>query len=235
MKTNSSHQDVGILVIDDHEISRHFILEALRQFTNNIRQAQTGCEAIEITANWFPGLIYTDIHLPDTCGLNLVQEIRSSWPQDRSLPHVIIITGDCSPGLRKTADQAGVTELLLKPVRREDIKASARRVIYRDRAVQENSLPGPVAAVDHELHNLFYRELATRLPMLDRHISRLDWKPASEILHQLIASSSMCRERDLEYRSRQLYKAIRANPEIRSVARAYHPFLRAASYARKQL
>ena len=99
MKTNSYDQDVGILVIDDHAISRHFTFEALRQFTNNIRQARTGHEAISTTRNWFPGLIYTDIHLPDTCGLSLVQEIRSAWPQERNLPHVIVITGDCSSRL----------------------------------------------------------------------------------------------------------------------------------------
>ncbi len=235
MKTNSFDQDVGILVIDDHAISRHFTFEALRQFTNNIRQVRTGHEAISTTRSWFPKLIYTDIHLPDTCGLAMVQEIRSAWPQGRSLPHIIVITGDCSSRLRQRAKQANVAGILLKPVRMEDIRASAQRLIHLDSTVQESSVQGPAAAIDHELRELFSRELTARLPMLDGYISQLDWRPANKILHQLIASSAMCREKELENCSRLLYQAISANPGPKTIAQTYHPFLRAASQTKMHL
>ncbi len=229
MKTNSYDQDVGILVIDDHAISRHFTFEALRQFSNNIRQARTGHEAILTTRTWFPGLIYTDIHLPDTCGLRLVQEIRSAWPQERNLPRVIVITGDSSSRLMQRAKQADVAGILLKPVRMEDIRASARQLIQLDSTVRESPIQDPGATIDHELRELFSRELGTRLPLLDGYISQLDWQPAGEILHQLIASSAMCREKELENCSRLLYQAISTKPEPKTIAQAYHPFLQAAS------
>jgi len=235
MKTNSFDQDVGILVIDDHAISRHFTFEALRQFTNNIRQVRTGHEAISTTRSWFPKLIYTDIHLPDTCGLAMVQEIRSAWPQGSSLPHIIVITGDCSSRLRQRAKQANVAGILLKPVRMEDIRAIAQRLLQMDRMVQESSAPDPPTTTDYELRELFSRELATRLPMLDGYISQLDWRPASEILHQLIASSAMCGEKELENCSRLLYQAISANPGPKTIAQAYHPFLQAAAQTRMHL
>ena len=235
MKTNACDQDVGILVVDDHAISRHFTLEALRQFSNNIRQVRTGHEAISTIRNWFPGLIYTDIHLPDTCGLAMVEEIRSAWPQERSLPHIVVITGDCSSRLRLRAKQANVDGILLKPVRMEDIRASAQRLIHLNSTVQDNSLRDPAAAMDYELRELFSRELTTRLPLLDGYISSLNWKPASEILHQLIASSAMCREKELENYSRLLYQAISANPRPKTIAQAYHPFLWAASQTKMHL
>lgn len=235
MKTNSFDQDIGILIIDDHAISRHFTFEALRQFSANIRQARTGQEAISTTRNWFPGLIYTDIHLPDTCGLSVVQEIRSAWPPERSLPHFVVITGDCSTRLRRRLKLAKVTEILLKPVRMEDIRASAQRIIRQDSTVQESSVHGPTAAVDHALRELFSRELTTRLPLLDGHISQLEWKSASEILHQLIASSAMCHEQELENCARLLYQAISANPGPKTVAQAYHPFLQAAAQTKMHL
>jgi two-component system chemotaxis response regulator CheY len=229
MKTNSYDQDVGILVIDDHAISRHFTYEALRQFSNNIRQARTGHEAISTTRSWFPGLIYTDIHLPDTCGLSLVQKIRSAWPQERNLPHVIVITGDSSPRLMQRAKQADIAGILLKPVRMDDIRASAQQLIQLDSNVRESPMKDPGAAIDQELRELFSRELNTRLPALDGFISQLDWLPAGEILHQLIASSAMCREKELENCSRLLHQAISTNPEPKTIAQAYHPFLRAAA------
>ena len=235
MKTNSYDQDVGILVIDDHAISRHFTYEALRQFSNNIRQARTGHEAISTTRSWFPGLIYTDIHLPDTCGLSLVQKIRSAWPQERNLPHVIVITGDSSPRLMQRAKQADIAGILLKPVRMNDIRASAQQLIQLDSNVRESPMKDPGAAIDQELRELFSRELNTRLPALDGFISQLDWLPAGEILHQLIASSAMCREKELENCSRLLHQAISTNPEPKTIAQAYHPFLRAAAQTKMHL
>ena len=235
MKTNSYDQDVGILIIDDHAISRHFTYEALRQFSNNIRQARTGHEAISTTRSWFPGLIYTDIHLPDTCGLRLVQKIRSAWPQERNLPHVIVITGDSSPQLMQRAKQADIAGILLKPVRMEDIRASAQQLVQLDSNVRESPMQDPGAAIDQELRELFSRELNTRLPLLDGFISQLDWLPAGEILHQLIASSAMCREKELENCSRLLHQAISANPEPKTIAQAYHPFLQAAAQTKMHL
>jgi CheY-like chemotaxis protein len=235
MKTNSFGQDVGILVIDDHAISRHFAFKSLRQLSNNIRQVRTGHGAISITRNWFPGIIYTDIHLPDTCGLRMVQEIRSAWPQERSLPHIVVITGDCSSRTRQRAKQANVAGILLKPVQMEDIRASARRLIFLGNTVQESSVQDQAASMDKELRELYIRELATRLPLLDGYISQLDWKPATEILHQLIASSAMCREKELENCSRLLHQTINRNPEPMSIAQAYHSFLRAASNTKMQL
>jgi CheY-like chemotaxis protein len=234
MKTDSYDQDAGILIIDDHMISRHFTYEALRQFSNNIRYARTGYEAISTTRNWFPELIYTDIHLPDTCGLSLVQEIRSAWPQERNLPHIIVITGDCSSRLMQRVKQTGVAGILLKPVRMEDIRASARQLVQLDSTVREGPIQDP-GVMDSEIRELFSRELATRLPMLDSFISQLDWKPASEILHQLIASSAMCRENNLENCSRLLYQAISAHPEPKTIAQAYHPFLQAAAQTKMHL
>jgi CheY-like chemotaxis protein len=235
MKTNSFGQDVGILIIDDHAISRHFTFKSLQIFTNNIRQVRTGHEAISTIRNWFPGLIFTDIHLPDTCGLRMVQEIRSTWPQERSQPQIVVITGDCSSRLKRRAEQANVAGILLKPVQMEDIRACARRLIYLDSGVQERSVQDQAAAIDKELRELFFRELATRLPLLDRHISQLDWKPAIEILHQLIASSAMCREKELENCSRLLHQSVSRNPEPKTVAQAYHQFLRAASNIKMHL
>lgn len=235
MKANSVAPEVGILIVDDHAISRHFTFESLRQFNSNIRQVRTGHEAISTTRKWFPGLIFTDIHLPDTCGLAMVQEIRSAWPRGRSLPHVVVITGDSSSELRQRARQADVDGLLLKPVRMADIRACARRLTRTDTTVQESSATEPATNLDHDLRELFSRELTTRLPVLDGYISQLDWKPASEILHQLIASCAMCREQELENCSRLLYRALSKNRGPKTIAQAYHPFLQAASHAQMHL
>ena len=151
------------------------------------------------------------------------------------MPHVIVITGDSSPQLMQRAKQADIAGILLKPVRMDDIRASAQQLIQLDSNVRESPMKDPGAAIDQELRELFSRELNTRLPALDGFISQLDWLPAGEILHQLIASSAMCREKELENCSRLLHQAISTNPEPKTIAQAYHPFLRAAAQTKMHL
>jgi hypothetical protein len=67
--------------------------------------------------------------------------------------------------------------------------------------------------------------MAVRLPELDKCMTELDWGSAGHILHQLIASSAMCREKDLEQHCRSLFRVLDNNPQPRTVARAYFPFL----------
>ena len=153
----------------------------------------------------------------------------------RSLPHVVVMTADCSSRLRQRIEQANVARILLKPVRMDDIRGCAQRLIHADSTVQNRPVFNPSAALNHELRELFSQELTTRLPVLDVYISRLDWKPASEILHQLIASSAMCRERELESYIRLLHRAINRNPGPKTIAQTYYPFLQAVSCTKMHL
>jgi len=227
-------RDCGILVIDDHAISRLYITEALGLFSGNIKQVESGSQALSITRGWFPRLIYTDIHLPDMCGLELVQKIRYAWPRELGLPQIVIITGDDSPAMKQKAAQASVAAMLLKPVQMEDIRASAEQLICPGSTVKEKSAQNRGGIIDQQLCDLFTRELTTRLPVLDRHISQLNWTSAGDILHQLIASAAMCRKKELERSSRLLYRAISSNPQPRPIAQAYHPFLQAVARTKMQ-
>jgi len=235
MTSNSFNPDTRILVIDDHAISRHFTVGALRQLVVAVRQARTGDEAKAIASSWLPGLIITDIHLPDSCGLTLIKEIRKAWPLNEILPRVIIITGDTSSRLKKKISRAGIDQTLQKPVQMQDIVSSALRFIQADTSVQESSVQSPAISIDTELHGLFSLELTTRLPMLDEYISQLNWKPAAELLHQLIASSALCREQDLEFCCRKLYRTISRKPCPAAIAQDYHQFLQAAATTKMRL
>ena len=234
MTSNAYNPDTRILVIDDHEVSRHFTVKALTPLAVSVRQAQTGDEAIAIARSWLPGLIFTDIHLPDSCGLSLIREIRKAWPSGQNLPHVVIITGDTSPRLRRKISRAGIDEAFQKPVPMQDIVRSALRFIQADTSVQESPVQSPAIAIDYELLELFSRELITRLPELDQYLFQLKWKPAAGLLHQLIASSALCREQDLEFCCRKLYRTLSRKPDPEAIARAYHQFLQAAAQTNLQ-
>ena len=238
MKTSSINQDPCVLIVDDHAISRHHSVKALRQITNRVKQARNGSEAVEFALSMLPDLILMDISLPDTSGLTVLSQIRQAWPQDHTWPAVVILSGDISrianPNSRANTIGIGINigAVLLKPARLQDIRDTAMRLLHLDQGVQEQADPISPQTIDAGLRMIFLQELDFRLPELDQEISSLNWPSAAGILHQLIASSAMCAENSLELRCRHLHRILAEDPEASSVAQAYYAFLKAVDVVR---
>ena len=76
---------------------------------------------------------------------------------------------------------------------------------------------------DHgNLDRAFRAELARRVPELDRRIGARDTEGASAILHQLIASSALCRQARLEQRLRSLDQACREPFSAQRLGQAWY-------------
>jgi len=210
------------LVVDDHDISLGYAVAALRQCCGSVRHARSATEALATIMTWYPDLVFMDIHLPDNDGLEVIRQIRLSWPADSPPPRVIILTGDES--CLKQSDLAGlnIEQLLFKPVSRQQLRDAAR--LHRSNSVKESRLRGNSL----ELRNLFRAELEQRLPELDQCVSNLNRNKAARILHQLIASSAICNESKLESRLRKLDATCRHDDSTADLAQAYYAFLESA-------
>jgi len=229
MKTVSFNQGPRVLVVDDHRISRLHTVQALRQVLGHVKQARTAQEAMHTALKQLPKLIFIDVHLGDAdswdaCGLSLVERLRQSWPPQCPFPAIVVITGDNSNGMRQKLEQASVSAVLLKPVQSERIRDITVQILQLDRGVRENPGQDTPEAVESGMRKIFLEELNIRLPELDRHISSLEWDSARHILHQLIASSALCREKDLELHCRKLFNALEKKPQPQALAQAYFPF-----------
>jgi len=234
MKTVSFNQGPRVLVVDDHRISRLHTVQALRQVLGHVKQARTAQEAMHAALKQLPDLIFIDVHLGDVhlgdvdsgdaCGLSLVERLRQSWPSQCPFPAIVVVTGDNSNSMRQKLEQASVSAVLLKPVQSERIREITVQLLQLDRAVRENPGQDTPEAAESGMRKIFLEELNIRLPELDRHISSLEWDSARHILHQLIASSAMCREKDLELHCRKLFNALEKKPQPQALAQAYFPF-----------
>ena len=210
------------LVVDDHGISRRYLVASLGQCAGAVKLARNAREALATALTWYPHLICMDFHLPDINGLEAVRRIRLAWPPDKPPPRVIILTGDAF-GLKQD-DLAGlnIDALLIKPVSGQQLREAAR--LHRNSRVTEPE-PGRDKL---ELKGLFREELERCLPELDQSISNFDHKRVTGILHQLIASSAICNERSLESDLRKLDATCRRDDSTADLARAYYAFLDAA-------
>ncbi len=222
MKNRHFPRDYRSLVVDDHEISRHCTVAALRQSMGTVKQACNVNDALAKALEWYPHLIFTDINLPGGSGLDLVARIRRDWPSSREQPRVVVLSADDSEQIRSAAGQLNIACVLIKP-------ASAEELLRAAKPRQANRIAEYVKQQpDEDLQQLFREELERQFPELDNHLSQLDLAKAAGIIHQLIASSALCKRRRLETSLRALEKACQVEASANLLARSYYVFIVAA-------
>jgi CheY-like chemotaxis protein len=110
---------VSILVVDDEpdvgELFRQRFRRETRRGTYVIHFAQSGPEALDsLRAGVTPRLIVilSDINMPEMDGIELLAEIRKTWPD---IP-VMMVTAYEDDERRRRAEDLGAAEFITKPV-----------------------------------------------------------------------------------------------------------------------
>ena len=100
-----------VLVVDD-DVTLEEVLIVFLGEAYEISAATTGAEALRKVCHEPTHLVVLDHRLPDRTGLEVLTELRSTWP---SLP-VLMLTGYGSEWICAAAFRLGVTDYLQKPV-----------------------------------------------------------------------------------------------------------------------
>ena len=219
MNRDSATPAPGVLIVDDHAISRRYIAAALRQTNWCVKQAATASKALSIALSWLPQLILLDVKLGPGNGFDLARHIWEKWPDSLQRPRMVVLSADLPDPHQMKLSSHCVHGFLLKPV-------SAARLL----AVVEPGRHHPVSTDSPgerlpELQRLFRLELAAQLTSLDRYLTIQDLPAAGEILHQLIASSGLCREPRLESALRGLEEACRKSAGAAELGQRYFSLL----------
>ncbi|MEN8139808.1 MAG: response regulator [Thermodesulfobacteriota bacterium] len=106
-----------ILVVDDEEINRSFLVDLLRMHKIPASQASNGQDAVE---KWRLGdysAILMDIQMPILDGYAATREIRQLENKDSRTPTPIIaVTANNSLEARQACFAAGIDDFVAKPV-----------------------------------------------------------------------------------------------------------------------
>lgn len=163
-KLESSH----ILVVDDSHMVRAMIGAYLTGAGfHHIDYAGDGVEALARIAARRPDLIILDDEIPDPDGLEICRRLRAD-PATRDLPVLVQATAT-SPERRTEAFDAGASDVLNKPVNREELLARARIQLETGHLIR--SLQLFQQRVDSEL--AMARESYQHLLPAPAHIGRL--------------------------------------------------------------
>jgi hypothetical protein len=118
-----------VLIVDD-DIRNIFALSSvLEDYGMDIRTADNGREAINITKQGELDVILMDIMMPEMDGLETMREIRK-LPDCKNLP-IVAVTAKAMKGDRERCIEAGAWDYLSKPVDREQLLSVLKAWLQR--------------------------------------------------------------------------------------------------------
>ncbi|MDR3514997.1 MAG: response regulator [Azospirillaceae bacterium] len=150
-RTQASIFDCAILVVDDTEFNRSLIAAMLRRagFTR-IHHATDGVDALQQIAESPPDLVILDIMMPGINGFEVCRRLRGN-PAYADLP-VLVQTALSDSEDRNRAFAEGTTDLITKPIDRNELVARVRihlenRRLIRDLKIYRARLEAELALV----------------------------------------------------------------------------------------
>jgi DNA-binding NtrC family response regulator len=109
-----------ILVVDDDTNFRQMLCQTLERAGYRVVEAEDGNVALKACEVEVPGLVITDILMPEKEGLETIQELRAKYPE----VNIIAMSGGgrISPdSYLPLAKSLGAVRTLQKPFRREEV------------------------------------------------------------------------------------------------------------------
>ena len=111
-------ENVSILVAEDEEELREYLVEYLQLFFQNVYSAGCGQEAYKIYLDKKPNIILSDINMPNLDGLSMISKIRK---KDLTTKIIIMSAHSDTEKLLRAVELHLVT-YLVKPIKIERLK-----------------------------------------------------------------------------------------------------------------
>jgi DNA-binding response OmpR family regulator len=105
---------------DEHRTRRDQIIYLESRYDFTIYEANDGLEALELYKKHKPGIVLTDITMPNMSGLELAKEIRKLSKDTK----IIIVTAHSEQDKLIEAFDSDVVNYLIKPIDRQKLRSS---------------------------------------------------------------------------------------------------------------
>ncbi|HTV62388.1 MAG TPA: sigma-54 dependent transcriptional regulator [Verrucomicrobiae bacterium] len=122
-----------ILIVDDERDLRELLASVLEDYYD-VAQAASGASLRQSLAQDPPDVVLLDVKLPDADGLDLLPQIKKSWPETE----VIVLSGHGTVTMAVEAGRRGAYNFLTKPFENEKLLADVKCAVDRKRQGEEN-------------------------------------------------------------------------------------------------
>jgi DNA-binding NtrC family response regulator len=130
-----------VLVVDDEPAEREPLARLIGQWGYEVETAASSDDALALTETYHPAVVITDLILPGTDGLTLLQTLRASGRP----PTVLLMTGHATVETAVEAMRHGALDYLTKPI------DTTRLQLLLEKGVEQESLSREVTILRHEL------------------------------------------------------------------------------------
>jgi DNA-binding NtrC family response regulator len=127
---------IKLLIVDDDQICREILRDALATLEIEVVLAGDGIEGLEKLAAEPFDILITDLNMPRMDGMTLLQEARERYPHILT----IIITGYGSLGSATDAIRKGAYDYIQKPFKIEEILIVTRNAVEKIKMLWEKNL-----------------------------------------------------------------------------------------------
>jgi DNA-binding NtrC family response regulator len=127
---------MSLLVVDDEQHVRQLCADVASQSGMKVTTVATAEEALNILENSAVDILMTDLKLPESSGLDLLQQVHDSHREVA----VIVLTQYGTIDSAVTATRLGAVDYVTKPFRVEELRSRLQRVAQAVELQQENRL-----------------------------------------------------------------------------------------------
>lgn len=119
-----------ILIVDDSSVVRSMVKKAIAMAgleIGEVLEAGNGREALEALQSHWVDIVFTDLHMPEMTGIELVQAMARSGVL--ATTPVVVVSSDPSESRVEELRRLGVRAYLKKPFRPEGFRAIVEEVL----------------------------------------------------------------------------------------------------------
>ncbi|MFC5406401.1 response regulator [Cohnella soli] len=205
-----------VVAVDDQAINRIVVQQLLQQQGIDVVLMESGAEALEALLTEPADLVLMDLHMPGMDGLETTIELRKTYDA-RQLP-IIALTADVTPEQHERCLEAGMNDILTKPVDPDKLFAVMRNWVGQHKG------DGPAEAEVASASDKEWPELRD-MPGIDTStaLSRLDGK--TKLYLQLLEKF-----REQHENSAQRLSDMLAEDELNEAIRLAHSLAGAAGH-----
>jgi len=114
-----------ILIIDDSTFQRKIVASILTGAQHEVITATNGREGLAAAKTQHPGLIITDLLMPDMDGFLFLQEAKAAG----IVTPVLILTSDIQTATKDRCIALGAAGVMNKPVKKESLNEKVRQTL----------------------------------------------------------------------------------------------------------
>ena len=117
------------MLVDDDEINRYLLREALEAYRFQLLEARSGREALQLASTAQLSLIMLDLAMPGFNGLETLREFREGLTATKDVPIIIHTSKDLSSQDTEVIARYGALQFSKQELSKSDSRARLRSVL----------------------------------------------------------------------------------------------------------